>query len=82
VRNGTGRVARWRRQSYADVPERVRRYKPKLHGQGDEGVRQWKVEALAWLHQTPDRRLPCGDALGVLRTSVRLMGGWDGPWHD
>jgi hypothetical protein len=66
-------VARWLTDSHSDVPERVRKYKPKLHGQGEAGIRQWRGEAISWLLEHPDRTLPCGDRLAVLRTTCRLL---------
>jgi hypothetical protein len=66
-------VARWKREDHAGVPERVVRYRPKLHGQGDTGIRQWKAEAMTWLDENPGRALPCGDGLGVLRETTRLL---------
>lgn len=52
-------------------------YDPKYHGEGDAGIQRWSREAQAYLAEDPQRRLPVGDILDVIRGSVRLKGGFD-----
>lgn len=66
-------MARRLTEYHGDVPAMVREYSPAIHGRGDEGIRRWKDGALTWLSANPDRTLPCGDGLGVLRTATRLL---------
>lgn len=68
-------MARWRR-SFSDVPLTLCWYTPETFGPGDVGIRQWKLAALEWLSEDPDRRLPFGDdgrQLDLLRETVRLL---------
>lgn len=74
-------VRRKTQREYPDVPARVLAYDPKLHGCGSSGIRQWKVEALAYLADHPDAILPCAyhpagpvsSIFGVLLTTRDLL---------
>lgn len=67
-------MARWMRDASKGVPAELHRYTTREWGRGDAGIRAWRTAALAWLNADPERRLPIGDQLDVMRETRLLLG--------